>query len=272
MRKRKIGLALGGGGARGLAHIGVLNILQSEGIYADMIAGTSAGAFVGALCAQRKDCNLIKELVTSVDWKRAVSLVDLVVPKTGLLGGRKIKDWLGLVIGGDIKFSDLKIPFACVAADINTGEEVIINQGSVLEGVRASISVPGIFTVVRWKGRYLVDGGLVNPVPVSVVKEMGADFIIAVNVIPEVGEMIPHRDEEGKRDLKEPNIFAVLLQSLNIGTYALAKSSMEGADVTIHPQVAHIHPAEFRRTKECILQGELAAQGSIPEIKRLLEA
>jgi len=141
-------LALGGGGARGLAHIGVLNILQSEGIYADMIAGTSAGAFVGALCAQRKDCSLIKDLVTSVDWKRAVSLVDLVLPKTGLLGGRKIKDWLGLVIGGDIKFSDLKVPFACVATDINTGEEVVINQGSVLEGVRASISVPGIFTVV----------------------------------------------------------------------------------------------------------------------------
>ncbi len=271
-RKIKIGLALGSGAARGLAHIGVLDILQKEGIPVDMVAGTSVGTLVGALCAQRKDCRLIKDLAISMDWKKIVSLVDLAIPKTGLIGGRKIKNWLGLIIGGDMKFSDLRIPLACVATDIHTGEEVVINQGSVLEAVRASISIPGIFTVVKWNGRYLVDGTLSNPVPVSVIREMGADFIIAVNVIPDISERIQQLDKEGRQNLKEPNIFSVLLQSLYAGVSSLVNSSLEGADIVIHPQVVHIRYGDFHQAEECILQGELAAQAAIPKIKRLLEA
>ena len=145
---RKIGLALGGGAARGLAHIGVLEVLEKEGIPVDMIAGTSAGAAIGALYAQGKDVSQIKEVALNASWRRLVSLVDLTLPRSGFIEGTRIKNLLKSIIG-DIKFSDLKIPLACVAADRRTCEEVVIDQGSVLEAVRASISLPGIFTVVK---------------------------------------------------------------------------------------------------------------------------
>ena len=272
-RKRKVGLALGGGAARGLAHIGVLAVLQREGIPIDMIAGTSAGAAIGALYAQGKDASVIKSLaIDLVDWKRLASLVDLALPRTGFIEGKKIRDRLRAVIGSDVKFSDLKIPLACVATDIDTGEEIVIKQGSVVEAVRASISIPVIFTVVKWKGRNLVDGGLVNPVPVRVLKEMGADFIIAVNVIPETSDRAQQVRKEAGKDIKEPNIFSIIMQSIYIGTYSLVRSCLEGANIVIQPQVAHIGTGEFHRAQECILQGELAAQQAIPEIKKRLKA
>jgi len=272
LQKRKIGLALGSGAARGLAHIGALEVMEKEGIPIDMIAGTSAGALVGALYAQWKDASMIKKLVLDMSRKRLVSMIDLALSKTGLVGGKKIKDELRLIIGGDLRFSDLKIPLACVATDIMTGDEVVIDQGSVLEGVRASISIPGIFTVVKLGGRYLVDGGLVNPVPVSVLKRMGAGFIIAVNVIPDIRERTHPGGKKGGEALKEPNIISVLMQSIYIGTYSLVRSSMEGADVIIEPQVAHIGHFDFHRAQECILQGSLATRASIPEIKQKLKA
>ena len=269
MQKRKIGLALGSGAARGLAHIGVLAVLEKEGIPVDMIAGTSTGAAIGALYAQGKDAGQIKELALDLSWKKLAPLVDPSLPKTGFIKGKKIKDLLALFIGGDTKFSDLKIPLACVATDIVTGEEVIIDQGLVLEAIRASISVPAIFTVVKWGGRYLVDGGLVNPVPVSVVKRMGADFVIAVNVMPDVTDRAHRADKEG---LKEPNIINIIMQSIYIGTHSLVKSSLEGANIVIEPRVAHIGAGDVLRAQECILQGELAAQSFVPEIKRKLES
>lgn len=267
MRKRKVGLALGSGAARGLAQIGVLEVLEKEGIPIDMIAGTSTGAAIGALYAQGKDASTIKSLTLDLSWKRLASLVDLALPRTGFIKGKKIKDLLALFVGGDIKFSDLKVPLACVAADIMTGEEVVINDGSVLEGIRASISIPVIFTVVKWKGRYLVDGSLVNPVPVSVLREMGADFIIAVNIIPTVRDRAQWVEK-----IKEPHIISVIMQSLYIASYSLVRSSLEGADIVIEPQMADITYSDFSRAEECILQGALATQGSIPEIKRQLEA
>ncbi len=270
MTKRRVGLALGGGAARGLAHIGVVDVLHQEGIPIDMIAGTSIGALVGAVYAQGKDCSVVKELATSINFTKMMSLADLALPKTGLLGGKGIIRLLKTVIGSEVKFEDLEIPLALVATDIINGEEVVINQGSVLAGIRASISLPGIFTVVKWNNRYLVDGGLVNPVPVSVLKQMGADFTIAVNAIPDIGDR-SHKMLKGKKQrLKAPNIFNVLLQSLYIGTYHLARSSLEGADIAISPQVVHLNPADFHRAKEFILQGELAAKAAIPEIKSKL--
>ena len=271
MPRKKIGLALGSGAARGLAHIGVLEVLEREGIPVDMIAGTSTGAAIGALYAQGKDTSQIKELTLDLGWKKLAPLVDPSLPKTGFIKGKKIKDLLALSIGGDIKFSDLKIPLACVATDINTGEEVVIDQGSVPEAIRASISIPAIFTVVKWGGRYLVDGGLANPVPVSVVKRMGADFIIAVNVIPDVADRAHRVGREQTGGLKEPNIIHIIMQSIYIGTYSLVKSSLEEADIVIEPRMAHIGAGDFLRAQECILQGELATQSSIPEIKRKLE-
>lgn len=272
LQKRKVGLALGSGAARGLAHIGVLEVLEKEGIPIDMIAGTSAGAAIGALYAQGKGTSLIKNLALDLSWKRLASLIDLALPRTGFIQGRKIKDLLELVIGGDIEFSDLKIPLACVATDIRTGEEVVINQGSVLQGIRASISIPVIFTVVQWEGRYLVDGGLVNPVPVSVLRKMGADFIIAVNVIPDMRERVHRVSKRQMKGFKEPTIFGIIMQSTYIATYSLVRSSLEDADVVIEPQLADIAYSDFHRAQDCILQGEVATQSSILEIKRKLEA
>jgi NTE family protein len=265
MKRRKVGLALGGGAARGLAHIGVPKVLETEGIPIDMIAGTSAGAAIGALYAQGKDANLIENQFLNLSWKRLAYMVDLALPKSGFIGGKKIKDELKLIIGGELKFNDLKISLACVATDIMTGEEVVIDQGSVLEGVRASISIPGILTVMKWRSRYLVDGGLVNPVPVSVLKKMGADFTIAVDVTPDIRDRVRTADADNDRaeKIKEPNIISVILQSIYIATHSLSKASLEGADVAIQPQVAHIGPTNFRQAQECIQQGEVAAEASI---------
>lgn len=271
MRRKKIGLALGGGVARGLAHIGVLEILEKEGIPVDLIAGSSAGAMVGALYAYGKDSSQIVKMALDLGWRKLVSVVDPSLPRSGFIKGEKIKDLLASSFGGDIDFNELRIPLACVATDIDTGEEVIIDQGSVLEAIRASISIPAIFTVVKWGGHYLVDGGLVNPLPVSVVKGMGADFIIAVNVTPAVADRVNRTGKDGIGDAKEPNIIHVLMQSTYIGTYSLVKSSMEEADIVIEPNVAHIGSGDFQHVQECIRQGELAAQGSIPEIKRKLK-
>ena len=272
MQRKRIGLALGTGAARGLAHIGVLIVLEKEGIPVDMIAGTSAGAAVGALYAQGKDASQIKELALDLGWKKLAPLVDPSLPKTGFIKGKKIRNLLASIFGGDIKFSDLKVPLACVATDIDTGEEVVIDQGSVVEAIRASISIPAIFTVVKREGRYLVDGGLVNPVPVNVVKRMGADFIIAVNVIPDVAGRAHRVDKEGAGGFKEPNIIHIIMQSIYIGTYSLVKSSLKAANIVIEPRLAHIGYGDFHHARDCILQGELAAQASIPEIKRQIES
>jgi len=265
---KKVGLALSSGAARGMAHIGVLAVLEKEGIPIDLITGTSTGAVVGSLYAQGRDAGQIKELALDLAKHKLAHFIDPSLPKTGFIKGKKIKDLLASFIGGDIRFSDLKIPFACVATDIETGEEIVIDRGSVPEAVRASISIPGIFTVVKRGGRYLVDGSLTNPVPVSLAKQMGADFIIAVNVIPDVTDRAHGVGKEGS---KEPNIIHILMQSIHIATYSFVRSSLEKADIVIEPHMAHIGAGDFRRAQECILQGELAAQSSVPEIKRKLE-
>ena len=272
MQKRKIGLALGGGAARGMAHIGVLTVLEREGIPIDLIAGTSAGAIVGSLYARSKNAGLIKERVIELSGSRLTRFIDPALPRTGLIKGEKISDQLASFLGGNIKFSDLLIPFACTATDIDTGEAVVLDRGSVVEAVRASISIPGIFTVVRRAGRYLVDGRLANPVPVNLVQRMGADFVIAVNVIPGVLDRAHPSVKKNTKGTREPNIIQVLLQSVHIGTYSLVKSSLEKADVVIEPDVVHIGAAEFNHAQECIRLGELAAQEAMPEIRGRLGA
>ncbi len=255
---KKVGLALGSGAARGLAHIGVLKALEQEGIPVDMIAGTSTGALVGAIYAYGQDIERLKNLAITMGAKR-LSLVDLTLPKTGLLRGRKIEDILRSVIG-EAKFSDLKIPFACISTDIDCGEEVVFKEGLVWEAVRASSSIPVILAVVKLGGKFLVDGTLVNPVPVSVVRAMGADIVIAVNVIP-------RREITGET---APNIFAIIMQTINISSYRIIKTSLAGADIVIEPEVSEIGYADFHHARQCILQGELAAKKAIPEIKRYL--
>ncbi len=176
----RIGIALGSGSARGLAHFGVIRALVEVGIKVDIIAGTSIGALIGAIYAAGK----LDELETTFqafDWKKTVSFFDVVFPKSGLIDGAKVSELVRTHIH---THTIEKLPkfFAAVATDILSGEEVIIRTGDVIEAVRASISVPGIFTPVRSNGRTLVDGGLTNPVPVSVARSMGADIVIAVDL------------------------------------------------------------------------------------------
>ncbi|MEA3431962.1 MAG: patatin-like phospholipase family protein [candidate division WOR-3 bacterium] len=181
----KIGLALGSGAARGLAHIGVLKALEEESIPINIISGTSMGAIVGAYYAKEGQAAILEEVALGIDWKKLARLLDLnlALLQKGFVHGYKVKEFLQSLIG-DVKFEDLEIPLAVVAADAETTEEIIITKGSVVEAVRASISMPGIFTPVKWQDRFLIDGGVVNPVPADVARNMGAEIVIAVNVIP----------------------------------------------------------------------------------------
>jgi NTE family protein len=269
--RKKVGLALSGGAARGFAHVGVLRVLQKEGIPIDMIAGTSAGAVMGAAYAWSQDAVRMTKDALDASWKKKAPLIDPSLPKTGFIKGKKIQELISGYVGGNINFSDLKIPFACVATDIDTGEEVVIDSGSVTEALRASISIPGIFTVVKREGRYLVDGGLTTPLPVEVVRRMGADFIIAVNVNPDVAGRMGKTSQARAAARKEPNIFQIMMQSIYITTYSLARNSLENADIVIEPDVAHIGAADFHKARELITRGRQAAQNAIPEIKRRLE-
>jgi len=176
VRSKKIGLALGSGSARGLAHIGVIKALDEAGIRVDYIAGTSAGAVVGAVYASGR-INSLENVVLQLDWKKIVYFFDVVFPKSGLIDGNKITDFIRNHVD-EKNIEDLPLPFCAVSTDLATGNEVAIQEGDLIEAVRASISIPGIFTPVKKNDITLVDGGLVNPVPVSVVREMGAGFVI----------------------------------------------------------------------------------------------
>ncbi|MCK4528592.1 patatin-like phospholipase family protein [candidate division WOR-3 bacterium] len=180
---RKIGLALGSGAARGFAHIGVLKVFDEEKIPIDFIAGTSIGALIGAIYASGISAREIEEIVLNLDRKKTTSLFTPTIPYSGLVEGKRITEFIKSIIGNP-NIEDLKIPFAAIATDVMSGREVIFTKGSTVEAVRASISIPGIFTPCKYNGNFLADGGLVNPLPVNCVREMGADFIIAVNVLP----------------------------------------------------------------------------------------
>ena len=181
---RKTGLALGSGSARGLAHLGVIRALMDAGIEVDMIAGCSMGALIGAIYAAGK-LDELEATFLSFNWKKTISFFDVVLPKSGLLDGARIGELVRAHIHADF-IEKLPKPFAAVATDLVSGEEFALLRGDVIEAVRASISVPGIFTPVRCNGRILVDGGLTNPVPVSTVRAMGADFVIAVDLNHEI--------------------------------------------------------------------------------------
>jgi NTE family protein len=191
----KIGYALGGGGARGLSHIGVLKVLDENGIFPDIIAGTSIGAMVGALYAGGYKPGEIERLVLEMDWKKLVRLADMTFPLSGLLQGKRVVSLLRSILG-DLTFPQLRYTFACVATDIINGEQVILRDGSLIEAIHASISIPGIFKPVAIMGRYLVDGSLINAVPVSVCREMGAGYVIGVNVIPEPGKVMCNTNKD----------------------------------------------------------------------------
>ena len=183
----KIALALGSGSAKGLAHIGVIQVLEENQIPISAVAGTSAGAFIGALWAAGLSGEEMAHIACSMNWKTTARMFLPTLPKSGLIAGQRIQKFLQTFIE-EIEIEDLPMPFACVATELSSGHEVIFNKGNIIPAVRASISIPGIFVPVRHEDRFLVDGGLVNPVPVSVARRWPVDAVIAVNVIPKVEE------------------------------------------------------------------------------------
>jgi len=181
IKNKKIGLALGSGSARGLAHIGVIKVLEENNIPISMIAGTSMGSLIGALYASGLTGSEMEEIACNTNLKTTSRLFMPTPSVQGLIDGNRISDFL-VSLMGNRSFSSLKMPFAAVAADIERAEEVVITDGPLVKAIRASISIPGIFTPAMMKGKSLVDGGLMNPVPVDVAKHLGADYIIAVDV------------------------------------------------------------------------------------------
>ncbi|MDY0331510.1 MAG: patatin-like phospholipase family protein [Thiomonas sp.] len=179
-KRPRVGLALGGGAARGMAHLGVLRALADAGVQVDVIAGCSIGALIGAVAAAGRTDGLEATFKT-FDWKKTLSFFDVVFPRSGLIDGAKVTEMVREHLPAT-QIEALRTPFAAIATDLLSGAEVVLRSGDVIEAVRASIAVPGVFTPVRVDGRVLVDGGLSNPVPVSVARAMGADRVIAVDL------------------------------------------------------------------------------------------
>ncbi len=265
----KLGLALSGGAARGLAHVGVIEVLEREGIQIDMVAGTSMGAVVGAAYARGLTAEQIKAEALDLGWRKLVPLVDINPLQTsGLIGARRIRKKLESIIG-DLDFSELKKPFACVATDIISGEEVVFTKGSVLDAVLASMALPLIFRVPRLGRRYLVDGGLSDPLPVAPLKSLGADKVIAVNVLKNLGITLMRRDHH-PLPKRPPNFLQVANQVIYIASAHLAAAGLKEADVAIEPNMTGIHLADFGLAREAILCGEMAAIDALPAIKKLI--
>lgn len=186
LRNRKVGLVLGSGGSKGIAHIAVIEYLESLGIPVHMLAGASIGAAVGAVYASGGLGRLKKDLLT-MKTRDLLAYFDPVFPRSGLLEGKRVLEYLKRYISDSARIEELSIPLAIIATDLITGKELVFKSGNVIEAVRASISIPGVFEPVKYRDTVLVDGGVANPLPVDVIKEMGADFTIAVNLHPAVG-------------------------------------------------------------------------------------
>jgi NTE family protein len=284
----KVGLALGTGAALGHSLIGILKVFKREGIPIDIIAGTSIGSCVAGLTALGMEPEEIEELALRIDkgWVYENLFWDMTLPRSGLFAGQTLLRFLRSYFGSR-EFTDLEIPFACVATDIETGEEVVLKEGRVAEAIRASCGLPLIFSPLRLNGRYLVDGGLVNPVPTSVIADMGADTIIAVNLTAPASEVSVRRprgrdiltapvDLETLKDLtlpnilKTPNIVEVFFQMIYTMEYEIAQSRVGLAHVLIHPDLKGFSWTEMHRAKELIRAGQLVAEQYVPQIKALL--
>ena len=183
--RHTLGLALGSGAARGMAHIGVLKVLEEHHITIDRISGTSIGALIGGLYAARVPIAQIEEVACGADWRDLTRLVDPIFPTSGIIDGKKVARFIAELLPVR-RFEELHIPLAITATDVESGEPLYIHQGNLLEGLRAAIAFPGIFTPVRFGDRFLVDGGLCNPVPVDILRELGAERVIGVCAIPDL--------------------------------------------------------------------------------------
>src|SRR4030042_4589576 len=286
----KIGLALGGGGAKGAAHIGVLKVLEELKIPIDGIAGTSMGSIVGSLYASGMPPNEIEEILTTLDWddlftdspprkdidfrrkrgdytirskiKVGISDGKIRIPKS-VIAGQKVGvlfETLMMPVADIEDFDKLPIPYRAVAADLETGETGVIGGGKLADAARASMSVPGVFPPAEVNGRYLTDGGIVRNLPVDVVRQMCADIVIAVDV----GKPLPKRDELGSP-------FAIMNQMIGIMINQNVQEQIDSLgdkDVFIRPELGTIESADFKRGKEAAERGEQAARKKESDLRR----
>ncbi|MBN1687972.1 MAG: patatin-like phospholipase family protein [Candidatus Omnitrophica bacterium] len=296
---RLLGLVLGSGAAYGLAHIGVLRVLEKEGIKPDIIAGSSIGALVGGLWAKGYSADQIEEIAKEIDMKhgffRLLGLRDLSLPHHGFFKGRQVSRWLQKFLGGQT-FQDLNIPLKIVGCDLFSSEEVVLETGSVVDAIRASISIPGIFRPVPYQETLLIDGGVIDPLPVGILSEMGVKKIIAVNVLMGPDDRIACnrlRNRRRKRKMAAlsnknviwksmisgvdkirgryaGNIFNVIMSTIQFMEYEMATYWGNQADILIHPVVHEGHWAEFYSPDKFIRMGEEKTMEQIDEIRRLL--
>lgn len=251
----KIGLALGAGGLRGLAHVGVLRVLERENIPIDYVAGCSIGSLIGALHCAGLDSETIYKLAKHLKRRH---WIDFVIPKMGIISGDRVLAMLRLLTKQK-QFEELATPLAVIATDLGNGREVVFTKGDVATAVRASVSVPGVFVPYQLGDILYVDGAVLNPTPIDIARKMGADFVIAVD--------LAHRGETGPIT----NLFDVIIQAINIMERQMFKQRQEECDVLIRPNVAHLSPSSFEAIDECVALGEQAAEALLPEIKRILD-
>jgi NTE family protein len=251
--KLRIGIALGGGAAKGFAHIGVLKVLESHGIKADVVAGTSAGSVVGSLYAGGMTPY---ELQTRAETLDQSQLRDLRFWSGGLVKGQKLQDFVNQLLKHR-PFEKLGKPFAAVATELETGRRVVFGRGNVGQAVRASSSIPGVFEPVEIGGHKYVDGGVVCPVPVDAARELGADFVIAVDISKKAGDA---------KQMK--SMLGIMGQSIAIMGQRLGEIELARADIIIRPRVGQIGATDFDQKNIAIMEGEKAALALLPEIER----
>lgn len=280
----KIGIALGGGGAKGLAHIGVLKVLEAHGIVPDMVSGTSIGALIGALYLLRGDIHAVEAYALGFENSNLYPYLAPRPSSSGMISEKKIRAFLDGILG-NTRIEDLDRQFFCPATDIRSGREVMFDRGSLQQAVRASISVPVLFKPVRLRNSYLVDGGLLNPVPVDVLKKQGSDFTIAVNVITprplrprrqkkanvkeklllaRLNDFLSRKLDSGRPD-REPNVIETFLATMEFMQQKLiaARLGNDVPDITIHVETSDFKFFEFYRPSAIIRRGEAAARREI---------
>ena len=277
----RFGLALGSGVARGWAHLGVLKAIDRLGLVPDVVAGSSIGALVGGFY-------LAGHAEALEEWARGLTTLKMLrylkLPLNGgMISGSKLFSEADQYLG-DLAIEDMKTPFVAVATDLWTGHEIWLREGRVVDAMRASLSLPGVFKPMRVRGHWLVDGALVNPVPVSVCRALGAEMVIAVNLNADImgkaheTEEPPSENGESAKSPAssfrhfrhgEPSTFNVMVTSLNIIQDRIARSRLAGdpPDVSINPRIGHIGLLEFDRAAELIAVGEQAVDRAMPEIR-----
>lgn len=281
-RRAKLALALGGGAARGWAHIGVLRALEEADIEVGMIAGTSIGALVGG-CYLAGKLDELEAFARSLTMRRIAGLLDLTIGGGGLFGGMRLTKRMQEDLE-DIAIEDLDRPFVAVSTELNTGHEVWITNGSLITAMRASYALPGIFEPVKCNNRTLVDGALVNPVPTSVCRAYEQPLVVAVNLNYDIfgrSAVVKHSASvqpivQGQHTrVREANIgmTGVMVQAFNIIQERISRARLAGdpPDLALHPRLSDIGLSEFHRAGETIDRGYQEARARIAELKRMQE-